>query len=576
MDIVFRADDSVDNSCGDECDPQMCNDDSPPVCTPYPSNINDAFCNVSFGGDPNDPLCLNGDRKGLVCILTAVASWNGSPTGSFVIPDVQATGPTFAINLSKDAGTPGIIIPGLGGEEPDFPLSIPRFAYECPPFGNGEVTVELFCSDGDLECAQRQELTVSCLSGNWCGTQPRDCSGSTPCFTDGVCDPGCPLACDPDLPSYDPGSCELQTGVAGGTCDSCPGQDIPLPVGTHCGSGGASICDGLGACVDGACSTDADCSVKLFTPECMEGPTCVDGACELSETPKPPGTACSEGVCNDRGDCVEDKSCESDADCEHPEVCNRCVGLCGTEFDLISWASSGRLSLACTSSLLEEPFLVFWDLTVQFDSGCGYVSGGTGIWDFGAIVELPEHFLDALQDRLDDGVSEIELLDTRATVRVRSGGTGADQTLMPSGIVLPQIVALPTTEDCGICASIDDGSGAKTAQCANNGFCVTGAMPIRLDGKGEYTSAESGEILFGFDDTSTGATINPDGTYDLPDADAMAASGPSSLRFRAGDEDIAIECTMAVDSDGPYGIGFPGGFSPTPSSQLVGFTIAVP
>lgn len=73
------------------------------------------------------------------------------PTGSFVIPDFQATGPTFVINLNQDAGVPDIIIPGLGGEEPDFPLSIPRFAYECPAYGNGEVILELVCSDGDLD-----------------------------------------------------------------------------------------------------------------------------------------------------------------------------------------------------------------------------------------------------------------------------------------------------------------------------------------------------------------------------------------------------------------------------------------
>ena len=42
------------------------------------------------------------------------------------------------------------------------------------------------------------------------------------------------------------------------------------------------------------------------------------------------------------------------------------------------------------------------------------------------------------------------------------------------------------------------------------------------------------------------------------------------------DEDIAVECTMAVSSDGPDGVGVPGGFSRTPSSALLDFIIQVP
>ena len=42
--IQYRAKDP-DNTCGNNCDPQFCSTDNPPVCTPYPSNINDPACN---------------------------------------------------------------------------------------------------------------------------------------------------------------------------------------------------------------------------------------------------------------------------------------------------------------------------------------------------------------------------------------------------------------------------------------------------------------------------------------------------------------------------------------------------
>ncbi|HSN82682.1 MAG TPA: calcium-binding protein, partial [Polyangiales bacterium] len=84
--IQYRAKDP-DNTCGHNCDPQSCTTDNPPVCTPYPSNINDPVCNPSFGGNPNDPSCLAGDHAGLVCTIAAFPSATpGVPGGTFISP----------------------------------------------------------------------------------------------------------------------------------------------------------------------------------------------------------------------------------------------------------------------------------------------------------------------------------------------------------------------------------------------------------------------------------------------------------------------------------------------------------
>ena len=63
------------------------------------------------------------------------------------------------------------------------------------------------------------------VSPDWCATTPIDCSGSTECLTDGVCDP----------------VCEPGTG-----CDRCPGQDQLIADGTSCGGGS-------GTCQSGVC-----------------------------------------------------------------------------------------------------------------------------------------------------------------------------------------------------------------------------------------------------------------------------------------------------------------------------------
>ena len=105
IEVQYRAKDP-DNSCGSNCDPQSCTDDNPPVCFPYPSNINDSFCNPALGGDPNDPNCLSGERAGLVCTLVAVPLATGVPGGTFLSPSdgVTPVGPVLPVNLNTASG----------------------------------------------------------------------------------------------------------------------------------------------------------------------------------------------------------------------------------------------------------------------------------------------------------------------------------------------------------------------------------------------------------------------------------------------------------------------------------------
>ena len=611
IEIAFRSID-LNQSCGEECAPKSCDDADPPNCTPYPSNIMDPYCNAMLGGDPDSLDCLAGEHAGLVCTLAAIASWSSMPTGTFISPydGVTPVGPLFPINLNTAAGFPGIVLPGLGGDPVDLPppfQHLPALPYECPPDGLGDVTIELVCGDGDEACVQRQQITIGCFHGDYCGADPRDCSASTDCLTEGVCDNGCPTACDPGLAQYDPARCETLSGVPGGTCDSCPGKDrLALPAGISCTSNGGRICDGEGLCVDDSCATDADCEVVLPTPECVSPPTCSgpDNTCELG-TAKPYRTPCSIGFCDGSGECIA--PCTSNADCV-PLFCSHCTGFCSRFLPIDPPLQSRALTLGCTSNISEEPLLVPLQLDVDPPS-CGIISNETGSYELGAVAEFPETLLDTLQAMVPGGVKKVELIDLAASVHVRSGATGEDRTLgvrtfgttcqadgttcspandQPNGSngsCVPlspanncaRFIVLPTSADCsvgGLCDLV--GKGPGTSQCADNGFCVTGGLPLPLQSAtAEYTADAIGTVAFGFDDQSTGATVNPDGTYELPLADPMAPLGPNSIRLRAG-TDIALECTMAVDSNGPNGVGVPGGVSPTPNSELIQFNIQVP
>jgi hypothetical protein len=259
--IQYRAKDP-DNTCGNNCDPQSCTTDNPPVCTPYPSNINDPVCNPNLGGNPNAAECLDGSHAGLVCTLSAVPLASGTPGGTFINPQdgVTPVGPILPVNLNLAAGIPGIILPGLGGpagsnaeNSPAYPGlpnangALPPLIYLCDPAIPGGVAITLVCSDGDLDCDQSKQIEVFCSVGDFCvGLPPDFCAAPGECLSGGTgaetSVPGCDQLCDPNDP-YNTGS-----PGNGPPCEQCPNQGDPLPDGTPCSVG---VCNG-GIC-DSSC-----------------------------------------------------------------------------------------------------------------------------------------------------------------------------------------------------------------------------------------------------------------------------------------------------------------------------------
>ena len=150
---------------------------------------------------------------------------------------------------------------------------------------------------------------------------------------------------------------------------------------------------------------------------------------------------------------------------------------------------------------------------------------------------------------------------------------GSNPACVPNGAFNKclQFVDIPTSEDCdagGECETL-----GKASQCEANGFCVTGPLPLDLEPQtASYTADAEGDVLFGWDDQDTGATLNGDGNYALPPAVFTDPSAPNGLRVVAL-LSVALQCTMAVDSNGPYGVGVPDQSSPTPDDLLISVPI---
>jgi len=273
------------------------------------------------------------------------------------------------------------------------------------------------------------------------------------------------------------------------------------------------------------------------------------------------------------------------------------------------------ISVACTNSFTPEVAVLDWNLTVTpepIESGEPFTAALDGLAVFS------EEFLDTVQDVILGGVKKANLVDLQATVHVRSGASGADIVLVgepldyecaldatpcnPDNDVpsIPGVrgntdcdpvvninqcgrfVELPNSNDCapeGICADL--GKWGPGSQCDLNDFCITGDLPLPLEGKtGSYTAEATGTVLFGWDDQKTGATVQPDGpnegTYNLPPTFYADPTGWIGLRTSVVTLGVGLDCTMAVDSGGPDGVGVPDLSSPTPNSALIAFPIETP
>jgi hypothetical protein len=263
------------------------------------------------------------------------------------------------------------------------------------------------------------------------------------------------------------------------------------------------------------------------------------------------------------------------------------------------------MTLGCTNSVTADISILDWELTVTPEGGT-IPSGAAFDATLDGVAFFAESFLDAAQAVIPGGIKKAGLTDVAATVIVRSGATGDPVTLTPSTIPYTcdidgatcdpannaangsnpacapvgafnkclRFVDIPTSEDCasgGVCDTA--GKTGTGSQCETNGFCVTGPLPLELEAAtGSYTADASGAVLFGWDDENTGATVAGDGTYDLPPAVFADPAPPNGVRVVAL-LSVALQCTMAVDSNGPDGVGVPDGASPTPDSLLLSIPI---
>jgi hypothetical protein len=588
--IQYRAKDP-DNTCGNNCDPQTCTTQNPPVCTPYPSNITDPNCNPQLGGNPNNPACLAGDFAGLVCTLIALPSATpGVPGGTFISPLDQATpvGPVLPVNLNLASGIPGIILPGLGGPagtdqaapNPIYPPipnvngSLPPLQYQCDITLPGPTVINLTCSDGDLECNQVKNLVVECPGENFCISQPVDCSTPSVCLSDGTCDPFC-----------DPAT----------ACDRCQGDGLPSNQGGACSEGGGQVCNN-GACVQ--CLTNAQCTNLPAPPvDCQLPNTCNVGTntCVAGGT-APAGTPCSNGECTGGG-----------------------IGPSFCQFVAVDPpAQTKSITVGCRNNVTADVSMLPYSLIV--DPGVILASSAVSV-SYDGIAEFAEAFLDAAQGAVPGGVTKANLVNILATTQVRSGGTfpnvglvnepvpyeclladtgpGAQVPCNPANDAasvpgsryntdcgapaIPQngcgrIVYVPVSSDCsvgGVCDGL--GKGPGTSQCDTNGFCVTGGLPLPLQAQASNgTAGASGQILFGWFDSPTVCPPNfPNQgttTCSLPAAVFTNPIGPIGLKVNASGLSVALECNQAADGD-PTDAEVP---VSQPNSALIPFNIQIP
>ena len=291
------------------------------------------------------------------------------------------------------------------------------------------------------------------------------------------------------------------------------------------------------------------------------------------------------------------------------------VGNCGAivdptaPCDPFEPSCTKTITLGCTNNVTSDVTMQTIELTVTPDP---LIPGAVVPVNYSGVVVFPEFFMDGAQG-VPGGVTAGDLIDAQATVHVRSGATASDVTLtapvlpgtclfdqascdpandepsvpgargntdcVPTGTFNPcqQLVAFPTSTDCGVagtCAFL-----GKSVQCNTNGFCITGPLAIPLqDVATTITPDASGQVLFGWDDQSTGATLNPDGTWNLPPAVFTNPTGPNGIKISEAGLLVSLECTMGVDSGGPVGPvpPVPDQSSPTPDSHLINFPIQVP
>lgn len=275
--------------------------------------------------------------------------------------------------------------------------------------------------------------------------------------------------------------------------------------------------------------------------------------------------------------------------------------------------NSHIITVGCTVSATADVGILDWELSVIPEP---IVSGKPFSATLGGVAVFSELYLDAAQPVFPGGVLEANLIDLHATVQVRSGAIGPDVTLTVEGIPylcsigrtacdpandLPSVpgargnsdcqpenqlnpcgrfVRLPIGTNCSadsLCATL--GKTGPGSQCELNGFCITGGVRMPLEEvSGQYMADAEGDVLFGWADRSTRATVQESGpnkgTWILPEAIYEEPLGPNGVRITIGGIAAATECVMGVHSRGPLGVNSLDFLSsPTPDSALMAFPI---
>lgn len=545
---------------------------------------------------PTELTALEVDAAGAEIRTTGVSA--GSPVSTrlaeppIVIPIAQMTNPsdpqgpklatddvTIALNpilaASYRAEASGEVCFDAGGAMPPSTLGAPPVRTGIRALASNGAVIRFECTGGTVNDNGSPEnpfddsidpnppanqvcFPIDTPEVDLCeGPPPVDCTSDDQCITESICDP------------------------FSGTC--LPGETVPR--GAACNQDGGTVCDGQGSCVE--CVESTGCVDD--ENQCTTSPACLNDSC-APLTNLPQGTVCDQ----DEGDrCDGAGNCIFVGDGPFPQ----------TEL----------LTLGCSNNLDSDVWIVPFDLTVAPDT---IRSGQSFVADLGGAAEVPERLLDSVQRVIPGGATRINLVEVRATVHVRVGAAGSDVVLegeslpyrcavgdvvcdpandlagvpgrrgnadcVPVGSANPcgRFVDIPTSNDCGpggVCAALDDGSGTKLDQCDINGFCVAGELPLPLRSVvANYTADASGEVLFGWDDLGTGATIGADGAWELPAAVFEEPIVSNGIRVSVEGLSVALECTMGVDSGGIYGVGPPGQSSPTPSPLLIGFPIQSP
>jgi hypothetical protein len=551
---------------------------SAPVTVPIPQTANP--------GDPGGSACTTDAdcplaafsqncNAGGQCDCACQAGCAPATCANLVTGDVPVPLPPL-FNVLYRAEVSGEVCFDVGGENPPSAIGAPPVRTGIRAVASNGAFVRFECVGGTLNDNGTPALPaddfvdpnppssqicfpIDTPDVDLCAGPPQvDCADDKQCAVDDVCDPFT-------------GSC------VGGRNE---------PRGTPCAQDGGTVCDGQGSCVE--CVQSSGCPDD--GNQCTQPPSCLDEMCQPQDN-EPAGALCDQ----DGG--------------------NRCDGN-GTCVDLGDGLipQTKAITFGCTSNLTADVSILPFELTVAPQAP---VSGQAFAADLSGLGTFSEELLDSVQWVIPGGVTRVNLIDIAATVQVRVGASGGDVTLGPVPVPnrcaldqmascdpandLPSIpgstgnsdclptgpsnpcgrfLSIPTSDDCtpgGICATLGGGTSAKVNQCRTNGFCVTGDLQVPLESRvGNYVAGVSPAVLFGWDDSATGATLNADGTWNLPPAVFSDPIGSNGIRAGVGGLSVALECTMGVDSDGIYGVGIPAQSSPTPNALLIAFPVQTP